>query len=135
MVAGHHKSSSGPVLAAMCDCKYALLSETECEPLTSVRLYFQASWLPLCVYPCLSLLCGYCVSHKGVLSPPSWPYQSLAEFYGAAKVIHTVGSSRKKLATVPYLFSPTQTPTISVFVLVLFFLSVSFVKRINRGHR
>lgn len=44
-------------------------------------------------YPCVCFQCGYCVRHKGILPPPSWSYQSLAELRGVGKVIHTTGGS------------------------------------------
>lgn len=42
---------------------------------------------PVCFTPV------YCVHHKGILSPPSWSYQSLAELRGVGKVVHTTGGS------------------------------------------
>lgn len=44
-------------------------------------------------YPCVCFTPVYCVHHKGILSPPSWSYQSLAELCGVGKVIRTTGGS------------------------------------------
>lgn len=43
--------------------------------------------------PCVCFTPVYCVHHKGILSPPSWSYQSLAELRGAGKVTRTTGGS------------------------------------------
>lgn len=46
-----------------------------------------------CPCVCVCLQCGCCVHDNGILSPPSWSYQSLAELRGVGKVIHTTGGS------------------------------------------
>lgn len=43
--------------------------------------------------PGVCLQCRYCIHHKGILSHPSWSYQSPAELRGVGKVIHTTGGS------------------------------------------
>jgi len=78
---------------------------------------------PLCVfYPSVNLHCGYCVYHKGILSPPSWSYQSLAELYGVGKVIHTAGGGSQILTadTVLCHFSSSQACGPLVFGFPLF---------------
>lgn len=112
--------------------------------MTSVKLYFKASWLPLCVfYPCVCLQCGHCVHHKGILSPPSWSYQSLAELRGVGKVIHTTGGSihtadspRRCLLC---LFDSSQASKDGVdhfsFFSVCFVRVHSQAKRLGRGQR
>lgn len=103
----------------------------EREPVTSVKLYFWDSWLPLCVfYPCVR---GYCFYHKGILSPPSWSYQSLAELCGLGKVIHTTGGSRHGYTSHPPLccflclfnFWRWRRPSFFGFIVFFFFLSVA----------
>lgn len=55
----------------------------------------------------MCLQCGHCVHHKGILSHPSWSYQSLAELRGVRKVIHTTGGSSPhcRLPTAPIALS------------------------------
>lgn len=53
---------------------------------------FLGQLVALCVFT-IVYVSSVCILHKGILSPPSWSYQSLAELRGVGKVIHTTGGS------------------------------------------
>lgn len=91
VVAGHPGSNASYLAASTSDLKYTPVRNGNGTSDLSQTI-FLGQLVRLCVFTTV-YASSVSIPYKGILSPPSWSYQSLAELCGVGKVIHTTGGS------------------------------------------